>query len=193
MEENKNPFHENEEKIIEENNTEENTKMEADSVEEDVENQEENKEDFEQKYEDLNNKYIRLAADFDNYRKRTVQERQELLKYGASEVLSKLTTVLDTFDRAKDSLKDIDNCEKVKESYEVAYKQLLDTLKKVGLQEIEALGKEFNPNEHEAITQVQTDEFDEDHVAVVAQKGYKLADKVLRPALVGVAKKKENE
>lgn len=193
MEENKNPFHENEEKIIEENNTEENTKMEADSVEEDVENQEDNKEDFEQKYEDLNNKYIRLAADFDNYRKRTVQERQELLKYGASEVLSKLTSVLDTFDRAKDSLKDIDNCEKVKESYEVAYKQLLDTLKKVGLQEIEALGKEFNPNEHEAITQVQTDEFDEDHVAVVAQKGYKLADKVLRPALVGVAKKKENE
>ena len=193
MEENKNPFHENEEKIIEENNTEENTKMEADSVEEDVENQEENKEDFEQKYEDLNNKYIRLAADFDNFRKRTVQERQELLKYGASEVLSKLTSVLDTFDRAKDSLKDIDNCEKVKESYEVAYKQLLDTLKKVGLQEIEALGKEFNPNEHEAITQVQTDEFDEDHVAVVAQKGYKLADKVLRPALVGVAKKKENE
>ena len=73
MEENKNPFHENEEKIIEENNTEENTKMETDSVEEDVENQEENKEDFEQKYEDLNNKYIRLAADFDNYRKRTVQ------------------------------------------------------------------------------------------------------------------------
>ena len=193
MEENKNPFHENEEKIIEENNTEENTKAEADSVEEDVENQEENKEDFEQKYEDLNNKYIRLAADFDNFRKRTVQERQELLKYGASEVLSKLTSVLDTFDRAKDSLKDIDNCEKVKESYEVAYKQLLDTLKKVGLQEIEALGKEFNPNEHEAITQVQTDEFDEDHVAVVAQKGYKLADKVLRPALVGVAKKKENE
>ena len=193
MEENKNPFHENEEKIIEENNTEENTKMEADSVEEDVENQEDNKEDFEQKYEDLNNKYIRLAADFDNFRKRTVQERQELLKYGASEVLSKLTSVLDTFDRAKDSLKDIDNCEKVKESYEVAYKQLLDTLKKVGLQEIEALGKEFNPNEHEAITQVQTDEFDEDHVAVVAQKGYKLADKVLRPALVGVAKKKENE
>ena len=193
MEENKNPFHENEEKIIEENNTEENTKMEADSVEEDVENQEDNKEDFEQKYEDLNNKYIRLAADFDNYRKRTAQERQELLKYGASEVLSKLTSVLDTFDRAKDSLKDIDNCEKVKESYEVAYKQLLDTLKKVGLQEIEALGKEFNPNEHEAITQVQTDEFDEDHVAVVAQKGYKLADKVLRPALVGVAKKKENE
>ena len=193
MEENKNPFHENEEKIIEENNTEENTKTEADSVEEDVENQEENKEDFEQKYEDLNNKYIRLAADFDNYRKRTAQERQELLKYGASEVLSKLTSVLDTFDRAKDSLKDIDNCEKVKESYEVAYKQLLDTLKKVGLQEIEALGKEFNPNEHEAITQVQTDEFDEDHVAVVAQKGYKLADKVLRPALVGVAKKKENE
>lgn len=192
MEESKNPFVENEEKLKEEKK-EENIEDGEQSSEEKTEEQVEENEDFEKKYEDLNNKYIRLAADFDNFRKRVASERQELLRYGAADVLEKLTSVLDTFDRAKDSLKDIDNCEKVKESYEVAYKQLLDTLKKVGLEEIEALGKEFNPNEHEAITQVPTDEYDEDHVAVVAQKGYKLLDKVLRPALVGVAKKKENE
>ena len=192
MEESKNPFVEDEEKLKEEKK-EENIEDKEHSSEEKTEKQVEENEDFEKKYEDLNNKYIRLAADFDNFRKRVASERQELLRYGAADVLEKLTSVLDTFDRAKDSLKDIDNCEKVKESYEVAYKQLLDTLKKVGLEEIEALGKEFNPNEHEAITQVPTDEYDEDHVAVVAQKGYKLLDKVLRPALVGVAKKKENE
>ena len=194
MEENKNPFHDEDkenENIVDEIENNEETKEEA--QEETVVQQEEPAEDFEKKYEDLNNKYLRLAADFDNFRKRMASERQDLLKYAAADVLAKLISVLDTFDRAKDSLKDIDNCSTVKESYELAYKQLLDTLKKVGMEEIEALGKEFNPNEHEAITQVPTDEFEEDHVAVVAQKGYKLLDKVLRPALVGVAKKKENE
>ena len=194
MEENKNPFHDEDkenENIVDEIENNEETKEEA--QEEAVVQQDEPAEDFEKKYEDLNNKYLRLAADFDNYRKRMASERQDLLKYAAADVLAKIISVLDTFDRAKDSLKDIDNCTTVKESYEVAYKQLLDTLKKAGMEEIEALGKEFNPNEHEAITQVPTDEFEEDHVAVVAQKGYKLLDKVLRPALVGVAKKKENE
>lgn len=194
MEENKNPFHDEDkenENIVDEIENNEETKEEA--QEETVVQQEEPAEDFEKKYEDLNNKYLRLAADFDNFRKRMASERQDLLKYAAADVLAKIISVLDTFDRAKESLKDIDNCSTVKESYELAYKQLLDTLKKVGMEEIEALGKEFNPNEHEAITQVPTDEFEEDHVAVVAQKGYKLLDKVLRPALVGVAKKKENE
>ena len=146
-----------------------------------------------EKFEELNNKYLRLAADFDNFRKRTAAEKQDLLKYGASEVLKKILTVLDTFDRAKASLKDIDNCQTVKDSYELAFKQLIDTLKKVGMEEIDALGKEFDPIEHEAVSQIPTDEFEVDHVASIVQKGYKLADRVLRPALVGVAKKKENE
>jgi len=195
MDDNKNPFNADDDKIqteskIKVEDLEESIDNKTDSEEEATEQPKENNDD---KYEELNNKYLRLWADYDNYRKRTEKEKQELLKYGASEVLRKILTVLDTFDRAKDSLKDIDNCQTVKDSYELAYKQLTDTLKKVGMEEIEALGKEFNPSEHEAVTQVQTDEFDIDHVAVVVQKGYKLADKVLRPALVGVAKKKENE
>ena len=185
MDENKNPFKEEEENIEQEENIEETKEEEA--------AQEEASSDFDEKYEELNNKYIRLAADFDNFRKRAAHEREELVQYAQAEVLKKLTTVLDTFDRAAEHLKEIDNCQTVKDSYDVAYKQLLDTLKKIGLEEIEALGKEFNPNEHEAITQVPTDEFDEDKIALVAQKGYKLGDRIIRPALVGVAVKKENE
>ena len=190
MEDNKNPFKEEE---LEKTQAVEEVTEEASEAEAQEETQEQIQDDFEAKYEDLNNKYLRLAADFDNFRKRTLQEKEDLSKYAAAEVLKKITAVLDTFDRAQEHLKEIDNCQTVKEGYEVAYKQLLDTLKKCGMEEIEALGKEFNPNEHEAITQVPTDEFEPDTVAFVAQKGYKLADRILRPALVGVAKKKEDE
>ena len=141
--------------------------------------------------EDLNNKYIRLAADFENFRKRTAQEKEELATHTTIQVLSKITTVLDTFERAQQHLQEIDNCQTVKEGYEVAIKQFIDILKKLGMEEIEAVGKEFDPNEHEAITKIPTDEFEPDTIAVVAQKGYKLKDKVIRPALVGVAKKKD--
>ena len=89
-------------------------------------------------------------------------------------------------------MKEVEDCKTVKEGYEVAYKQLSDTLKKIGLEEIDCLGKPFNPNEHEAVTQIPTEEYEPDNVAVVMQKGYKLGKRVVRPALVGVATKKES-
>ena len=190
MDDNKNPFKENEEEIKEEDNLEE-AVQESDNQEENIEQEEVQNND--EKFEELNNKYIRLAADFDNFRKRTVSEKEELSKYTTIEVLKKLTSSLDTFDRAQESLKEIEDVKTVKEGYEVAYKQLKDTLTKIGLIEIEALGNQFNPNEHEAITQVPTDEYEPDTIALVAQKGYKYQDKIVRPALVGVAKNKENE
>ena len=183
MDDNKNPFKDEAEEVLEE------------TQEETVEPQEEETKEVQEdnKLEELNNKYIRLAADFDNFRKRTALEKEELSKYTTVELLKKITSSLDTFDRAQDSLKDIDNAQTIKEGYEMAYKQLLDTLSKIGLVEIEALGQPFNPSEHEAITQVPTDEYEPDTLAVVAQKGYKYQDKIVRPALVGVAKNKENE
>ena len=141
--------------------------------------------------EDLNNKYLRLAADFDNFRKRQAQERESLLKYGASETMTKLLVVLDTFERAKESLENVEDVKSVKESYEVAFKQLLDTLKKAGLEEIEALGAEFDPNLHEAIAQTPTNEQPDNTIISQMQKGYKLGDRVLRPALVNVALNEE--
>lgn len=135
----------------------------------------------------LNNKYLRLAADFDNFRKRQMQERESLLKYGAEDTLKKIITVLDTFERAKKSIADLSECEKVKESYDVCVKQLYDTLDKIGLKKIDAKGEEFDPNLHEAVMQTPTNDYPANTVIDELQTGYKLFDKVLRPVFVNVA------
>jgi len=137
--------------------------------------------------EKVNNQYLRLAADFDNYRKRQAQERESLLKYGAEESLKKMIDVLDNVDRAKKSVENIDDVNTVKESYDVLFKQIWDVLSRMGLEEIGAEGQEFDPNLHEAVMQMPTSEHPENSIVAVMQKGYKLADKVLRPALVSVA------
>lgn len=165
--------------------------LDSENPEENISNPDDECEKLRAELADLNNKYIRMAADFDNYRKRQAQERESLLKYGAAETMTKLLAVLDTFERAKESLKDIDDAKSVKESYEVAFKQLLDTLKKAGLETIDALGAEFDPNLHEAIAQTPTNEHPDNTVISQMQTGYKLGDRVLRPALVNVALNEE--
>jgi len=135
----------------------------------------------------LNNQYLRLAADFDNYRKRQAQERESLLKYGAEESLKKLIEVLDNFDRAKQAIANTDDIQQVKDSFDLLYNQLFDNLSKLGLEVINAQGEEFDPNFHEAVMQTPTGEHPENHVIMELQKGYKLGDKVLRPTLVNVA------
>ena len=140
----------------------------------------------------LNNKYLRLAADFDNFRKRQMSERENLLKYGAEDTLKKIITVLDTFERAKKSVTDMQECDKIKESYDVAVKQLYDTLDKIGLKKIEAKGEEFDPNLHEAVMQTPTNDYPANTVIDELQTGYKLFDKVLRPTFVNVATEGEN-
>ena len=141
----------------------------------------------------LNNKYLRLAADFDNFRKRQMAERESLLKYGAEDTLKKIITVLDTFERAKKSVADMEECAKIKESYDVGIKQLYDTLDKIGLKKIEAKGEEFDPNLHEAVMRTPTNEHPADTVIDELQTGYKLHDKVLRPAFVNVATEGEGK
>ena len=138
-------------------------------------------------YDTLNNQYIRLAADFDNYRKRQAQERESLLKYGAENTMKKLLEVLDNFERGKKAVENIDDCQKVKESYELVCKQMYDTLQKLGLEFIETEGKEFDPNLHEAVMQTPSSEVPEHTIIAELQRGYKLEDRVLRPALVNVA------
>lgn len=137
--------------------------------------------------EKVNNQYIRLAADFDNYRKRQMQERESLLKYGAEETLKKMIEALDNIDRAKTSVEKIDDVNTVKDSYNLVFKQIYDVLGKVGLEVIETQGKEFDPNFHEAVMQTPTSEYPENTIITELQKGYKLGDKVLRASLVNVA------
>lgn len=138
-------------------------------------------------FENLNNQYLRLAADFDNYRKRQAQEREDLLRYGAEAAMKKLIEVLDNFDRAKQAISNTEDVVQVKESFNVLYNQLFDNLSKLGLEVIDAQDKEFDPNFHEAVMQTPTNEHPENHVIMELQKGYKLGDKVLRPTLVNVA------
>lgn len=154
-------------------------------VSESVENKIDN--ELQQKYDTLNQQYIRLAADFDNYRKRQEHEREELLKFGTENALKKMLEVLDNFERGKKALENVEDCEKVKESFNLVHKQVIDTLAKLGLEEIETEGKEFDPNFHDAVMQTPTSEQPEHTIMNELQKGYKMGDKVLRPALVNVA------
>lgn len=142
---------------------------------------------LQEKYDQLNNQYIRLAADFENYRKRHEQEKEALLKYGAENTLKKMIEVLDNFERGLKAIETVNDCEKVKECYNLAYKNFTDTLTKAGLETIKAIGETFDPNYHEAVMQTPTNEHPEHTIIAELQKGYKLGDKVLRPTLVNVA------
>ncbi len=144
-------------------------------------------ESMKQEIDKINNQYIRLAADFDNYRKRQMQERESLLKYGAEETLKKMIEALDNIDRASASIEKVEDVETVKNSYNLVFKQIFDVLSKMGLEVIDTKEKEFDPNLHEAVMQTPTNEFPENTIINELQKGYKLGDKVLRPSLVNVA------
>lgn len=172
-----NPF-KNTENLDENINEEQEVQQEA--------NTEENNE-LQEKFETLNQQYLRLAADFDNYRKRQEHEREELLKFGTENALKKMIEVLDNFERGKKALENVQDCEKVKESFDLVHKQTIDALTKLGLEEIETEGKEFDPNFHDAVMQTPSNDYPEHTVINELQKGYKMGEKVLRPALVNVA------
>lgn len=143
--------------------------------------------ELQEKYDALNNQYLRLAADFDNYRKRQSQERESLLKYGAENTLKKMIDVLDNFERGEKALENIEDCQQCKDSFNLVHKQVMETLTKLGMEVIEAEGQDFDPNFHDAVMQTPTTEHSENTVINELQKGYKMGDKVLRPALVNVA------
>ena len=178
-------------KIDEEKTAEENAETENVEKIENSENVEEEKKEevnpLQEKYDTLNNQYIRLAADFDNYRKRQEQEKEALLKYGAESTLKKMIEVLDNFERGLKAIETVEDCEKVKECYNLAYKNFKDVLTKAGLEVIKAEGETFDPNFHEAVMQTPSTEHPEHTIIAELQKGYKLGDKVLRPTLVNVA------
>ena len=166
----------------------ENTDAEAEeNVAEEATKAEEKVNPLQEKLDALNNQYIRLSADFENFRKRQEQEKEALLKYGAETTLKKFIEVLDNFERGKKAIETVEDCEKVKECYNLAYKNFVDALSKAGLEEIKAEGEAFDPNLHEAVMRTPSAEHPEHTVIAELQKGYKLGDKVLRPALVNVS------
>lgn len=182
-----NPF-KNEDIVKDETATEsqeKETPVEEDSKVEETQPEENKK--LQEAYDKLNQQYIRLAADFDNYRKRQEQERESLVKYGTENALKKMLEVLDNFERGQKALEGVEDGEKIKECFQLVHKQVWDTLSKLGLEEIKAVGEEFDPNFHEAVMQTPTTEHPEHTVINELQKGYKVGDKILRPTLVNVA------
>lgn len=137
----------------------------------------------------LNDKYLRLAAEFENYKRRMLKERQDLLNYGTENLVKELLSTVDNLERALGHAQQEEgvDTESMREGVELTYRSLLQTLEKLGLQAVEADGAPFDPKVHEAIRQVPTAEVEPSTVIEVYQKGYLLKDRLLRPALVAVA------
>jgi molecular chaperone GrpE len=137
---------------------------------------------------EANDKYLRLYAEFDNYRKRVNKDKEELIKYGNERLLHELLPFIDHLEMA---LKHASNeaSSGLVEGVEITLKGLRKTLEKFGLTEIEAEGKPFDPSIHHAISQVEREDGDENIVVEELRKGYRLKDKVLRASLVSVSKK----
>ena len=137
--------------------------------------------------EDRTSQYMRLAADFDNFRKRTLREKEELEQQIKCATIIELLPVVDNFERARAQIKPQTESEGViHKSYQSVYKQLVDCLKRVGVAPMRAEGKEFDPNLHEAVMREASNE-PEGTVLEELQRGYMLGERVLRHALVKVA------
>ena len=159
-------------------------KEEVEEVKEEV--LEEKSENFEEKFNELNDKYLRLYSEYDNYRKRTANEKVELIKTAAESTIQALLPILDDFERALPTMEKLED----KTHYEgvaLIYNKMKRTLEQKGLEEIKAIGETFNTDEHEALTQIPAPSEDmKDKVIDVVQKGYKLNGKVIRYARVVV-------
>jgi molecular chaperone GrpE len=134
---------------------------------------------------------LRLQADFDNYKKRLEKEKIEFIKFANEEIIVEILKILDDFERAVEAGKSKHDFDVLYKGIEMIHKDLKEFLKQRGVEEIESKGKPFNPHEHEAMMQEETDAHPEDHVVEELQKGYMLNGRVIRPAKVKVAKKPE--
>ncbi len=139
------------------------------------------------KLAEVQDRYLRLSAEYDNYRKRTLKEKMELTKTGGENVLLNILPVLDNLERAIGSVRQAKDIEAVKEGIDLIYSKFLEYLNQNGVKEIPATGQEFNTDLHEAITKIPvTDEEQKGKVVDVIEKGYYLHDKVIRFAKVVV-------
>lgn len=137
-----------------------------------------------EKYQDLMDKFMRLQADFSNYKRRTETQKTEYVELGVKKVANDLLPVIDNFERALDS---IENKDSTYDGILMIKNQLAGVLEKEGIVEMKALGEEFDPMYHHAVLTEDSDEYDSGYVIEVLQKGYLINEKTLRPAMVKVS------
>ncbi len=136
---------------------------------------------------------LRTTADFDNFKKRAAREKQDAIKYATESLLQKVIPVLDNFEMALAAAQNSSatDLKSLQDGVAMIHSQLKSTLTDAGLEEVDATGKPFDPNMHEAVSQQESDKIAEGHVLQQLRKGYKLRERLLRPATVIVAKKPE--
>jgi molecular chaperone GrpE len=145
-------------------------------------------EDLKLKIDELNDKYLRQVADFDNFRRRNAKERIELIQTAGREVIADLLDVLDDSERAQKQLETTEDLQQIKEGVQLVFTKLRNTLSAKGLKAMESVNKDFNVDLHEAITEVEAGEEMKGKVVAEIQKGYYLNDKIIRFAKVVVGK-----
>lgn len=169
------------------NNEEQQEIKNEEVVEESVDPKEQEIASLKEKCDNLNDKYIRLAAEYDNYRRRTAKERLDLIATASEDFVKGILPVLDDCERAIATIKDSDDTDAAKEGTELIYKKLLDFLKSKGVEKIAAKGVDFDTDYHEAVAQMPVqDKKQKNKVYDVVQEGYTLNGKVIRYAKVVV-------
>ncbi len=166
----------------------EEVKEEAEKSEEKEPSKKEKKDPLKEKLDELNDRLIRQVAEFDNFRKRTDREKAQMFEQGQGSVLEKLLPIVDNFERGLAAVPEDEKDGAFADGMNKIYKQLTKQLEDLGVTPIEAVGKEFDPNLHNAVMQVESEEYESGIVAQELQKGYKFHDTVLRHSMVGVSK-----
>ena len=146
-------------------------------------------EELKQSLAEANDKFVRLYADFENYKKIAARNREDLLKYANEDLMVDILTVIDHLELALQHVPNDEASDSLTEGVNLTLKELKSVLEKHGLVEINALGKPFDPAVHHAMSQIESEEAEENTVVKEFRKGYILRDRVLRAAMVGVSKK----
>ena len=136
--------------------------------------------------EELNDRVVRQMAEFENFRKRSEKEKSMMFDMGAKNVIEKILPVVDNFERGFTTVEDADKDDAFVQGMQQVYKQLMTELEAIGVTPIEAVGQEFNPDFHNAVMQVESDEYESGIIAQEFMKGYMYKDSVVRHSMVGV-------
>lgn len=135
----------------------------------------------------LNDKYLRLAAEFDNYKRLVQRDQREQIRFGNEQLLKELLPVVDNLERAIKAAKNGGAGDGLIQGVDLTLKQLISSLGKFGVQPVEAVGRRFDPSAHQAVASVPSDQVPDQHVVEELQRGYRLHDRILRAAMVSVS------
>jgi molecular chaperone GrpE len=170
-----------------------NLKEEKKEREKEIEELKKKVEEKEKELREHHDRLLRVAADFDNYKKRAAREKEEWVKFANEDLIKSILPFVDNLERAVNHSEKTEDIQGLVEGIKLTVQQLLQTLNRFGVSPIESLGKPFDPAMHEAMLVVETDQHEPNRVIEEFQKGYLLNDRLLRPATVSVSKPSEKE